>query len=188
LLRRNSTAKSRDLLRGAAGALRALACAAGLVLCCGRVAATDVPVPGVGGVPADLADYARRFDVRRDPGADLGAALAAATAAGRRVLVMVGGDWCVWCFLLDRQLGLDPEAAALFYGGFEVLRVYYDEDNTNQAFLTHYPDFRLFPHFFVLERDGRLLASVPADVLIRDAKYDTGLIRDFVAAWRVPGR
>jgi len=42
----------------------------------------------------------------------------------------------------------------------------------------------MFPHFFVVETDGRVLASVTADVLIADAKYQTALIRSFVKHWR----
>lgn len=135
------------------------------------------------GADQEPADYSLRFDAARDPAHDLRRALAAAAASDKRVLVMVGGDWCVWCFLLDRHLRSDAEAAHTLYGEFELLRVYYGDDNTNEAFLAAFPEFELFPHFFVVETDGHVLASVDADVLIADAKYDTGLIRKFAAAW-----
>lgn len=129
------------------------------------------------------ADYSRAFDPARDPVQDLGRALRAAGAESKRVLVMVGGDWCVWCFLLDRYLRSDAEATRILYGEFEVLRVYYGEDNTNDTFLATFPEFEMFPHFFVVGSDGRVLASIPADVLIADAKYDIGRIRTFAARW-----
>ena len=138
--------------------------------------------PPVEGLP----DYSFRYDAARDPSADLEAALAAATQKHRRVLVMVGGDWCVWCFFLDRQLDQDRAMAALFYGGFEVLRVYYNEDNKNREFLAKFPDFTMFPHFFVVDPDGRVAGSVVADVLIRNAKYDPELLARFVEQWRLP--
>jgi thioredoxin-related protein len=130
-----------------------------------------------------LSAYAAAFDSGRDPQRDLEDARRRATAARRRVLVMVGGDWCVWCFLLDRHLEMDAEAARLFYTGFEVLRVYYGDDNTNQEFLARFPEFHLFPHFFIVDGDGRVLASLDADVIIADARYDTGLIRELVNRW-----
>jgi thiol:disulfide interchange protein len=138
--------------------------------------------PPVEGLP----DYSFRYDAARDPSADLQTALAAAAQKRRRVLVMVGGDWCVWCFFLDRQLDQDRAMAALFYGGFEVLRVYYNDDNKNRAFLSRFPDFTMFPHFFVVDPDGRVAGSVVADVLIRDAKYDPELLKRFVEQWRLP--
>lgn len=139
------------------------------------------PPAGVSGLP----DYARVFDARRDAESDLRAARRAAKASGRNVLVVVGGDWCVWCFLLDRHFSRDADAARAWYGAFEVLRVYYGEDNTNAAFLSRYPDFELFPHFFILAEDGRVLGSSTADVLIRDAKYDNELLARFIRQWTV---
>lgn len=152
---------------------------------CTRATAGDVEeARAAAAVVPGLPDWSVTFSAARDPAADLKLALAAAKEHNRRVLVMVGGDWCVWCFLLDRHFREDPEAARLFYEGFEVLRVYYGDDNPNKAFLAGFPDFDLFPHFFVVETDGRVLASVNADVLIADAKYQTALIRKFAQHWR----
>jgi len=133
--------------------------------------------------PAYLPAYSRVFDTARDPQADYALALEAARGRQQPVLIMVGGDGCVWCFFLDRHLNMDAEAAELFYGGFEVLRVFWGEDNTNAQFLSRFPDFRLFPHFFVVAPSGELKGSVLADVLIRNARYDNELIRAFVDRW-----
>lgn len=161
--------------------LRMSLCLAVLV-CATEAFATTRFQPPVDGLP----DYSFRYDAARDPAADLEIALTAAAQKHRRVLVMVGGDWCVWCFFLDRQLDQDRAMAALFYGGFEVLRVYYNEDNKNREFLSRFPDFTLFPHFFVVDPDGRVAGSVVADVLIRNAKYDPELLRRFIEEWRLP--
>ena len=161
-------------------ALAALLLGAGLRAMAGEAEEARAAAAAVPGLPV----WSVSFDVRRDPAADLALALAAAKEHHRRVLVMVGGDWCVWCFLLDRHFREDPEAARLFYEGFEVLRVYYGDDNPNKAFLAGVPDFEMFPHFFVVETDGRVLASVTADVLIADAKYQTALIRKFATHWK----
>lgn len=142
------------------------------------------PPAGVSGLPA----YSLAFDASRDPEADLDTALRAALRARRNVLVVVGGDWCVWCFLLDRHFSMDARSAQTWYGAFEVLRVYYGDDNRNAAFLSRYPDFELFPHFFILDQDGRVLGSSTADVLIRDARYDNESIERFIGRWsRVSG-
>ena len=138
--------------------------------------------PPVAGLP----DYSFRYDAARDPSADLDTARAAAAQKHRRVRVLVGGEWCGGCLFLDRQLDQDRARAAVFYGGFEVLRVYYNDDNKNRAFLARFPDFTMFPHFFVVDPDGRVAGSVVADVLIRDAKYDPELLARFVEQWRLP--
>ena len=162
-----------------ASLLRVLAAGLFAAVLAAPAVAQSVPAPS--GLPA----YSTTYDAARDPQADFAAALGAAAAKQRRVLVMVGGDWCVWCFLLDRHMRLDPAAAQAMYGGFELLRVYYNDENRNQAFLAKFPDFTMFPHFFVVETDGHVLASVPADVLISDAKFDTALMRGFAAKWHI---
>lgn len=162
-----------------------LACARRIACCLllGLTLTTPLAASADDALLQGLPAYATVFDAGRDPQADLEAARAGAASAGRRVLVMVGGDWCVWCFLLDRHLKMDPEAARLLYGGFEVLRVYYGDDNTNQDFLARLPEFHLFPHFFILDSAGRVLASIDADVIIGDARYDTALMRKLVNQW-----
>lgn len=169
-------------LRAIAAWLLALSLCTGAAsaVAAGKKAFQPAPPPaGVTGLPP----YASAFDATRDPDADLLLARRAAAAAGHNVLVIVGGDWCVWCFLLDRHFSQHEAAAKAWYGAFEVLRVYYGDDNTNQAFLSRYPDFHLFPHFYVIAPDGRLVGSSVADVLIRDAKYDDELLRQFIARW-----
>jgi thiol:disulfide interchange protein len=161
--------------------IRAMSCSA-LILLASIAQAEFTPAPPPAGV-AGLPDYALQFDPRRDPELDLLAARAAAAQAKRPVLLVVGGDWCVWCFLLDRHFSRDADAARAWYGAFEVVRVYYGDDNKNARFLARYPDFELFPHFFIVAPDGKLRGASTADVLIRDAKYDNALLRAFIDRW-----
>ena len=63
-----------------------------------------------------------------------------------------------------------------------------DEAANIEAFLAAMPAFELFPHFFVVGHDGGVLASVDADVLIADARYDNALIAEFVRRWTPPAR
>ena len=162
------------------GTLRVIAAFLCACMCAAAQAFNAPPPPaGVSGLPA----YSLHYDAARDPAADLLLARKAAAERSHNVLVMVGGDWCVWCFFLDRHFSMDAASAQTWYAGFEVLRVYYDEDNNNATFLAGFPNFEMFPHFFIVADDGRVLASVTADVMIRDAKYDPELIRRFVARW-----
>ena len=49
------------------------------------------------------------FDPARDPAKDLEVALRIARAAGRRVIVDVGGEWCSWCHIMDRFFAANPD-------------------------------------------------------------------------------
>lgn len=137
---------------------------------------------------ADAPVWSQKFDPARDPAADLQAALAQAKAQGKRVLIDVGGDWCVWCKLLDATFEKEVDLAALRDAGFVTLKVHYDsKQNQNAAFLSHYPKVAGYPHLFVLDASGALLHSqdtgaleLPAD---RGKGHDVAKIRAFLTEW-----
>jgi Thioredoxin-like len=52
-----------------------------------------------------------RYDPKRDPDADLAKALAEAKRTGRNVL-MVGGDWCDWCQVMDKFFAAHADVRA----------------------------------------------------------------------------
>jgi thioredoxin-related protein len=51
-----------------------------------------------------LPDYSQGYDETRDPARDLAAATAKASAEGKKVLLLVGGEWCSWCQEMNRFL------------------------------------------------------------------------------------
>ena len=104
-------------------------------------------------------DLPAKFDPARDPARDLAAALAAAKAQGKRVLVDVGGEWCVWCHILDRFVDDNPDVRALRDRGYVWLKVNWSKENKNEAFLSRWPAIKGYPHLFVLDADGKLLHS-----------------------------
>jgi thioredoxin-related protein len=59
-----------------------------------------------------LPDYSQGYDETRDPARDLAAATAKASAEGKKVLLLVGGEWCSWCQEMNRFLDRDPISPA----------------------------------------------------------------------------
>ncbi len=91
------------------------------------------------------------FDPARDPARDLDSALKIAHAAGRRVLIEVGGEWCSWCHILDRFFEANPDLRRYRDANYVWLKVNWSPENTNQAFLRRYPAIDGYPHMFVLD-------------------------------------
>lgn len=104
---------------------------------------------------ADSAGY----DPKRDPAADVKAAIQEAKAGGRRILLDVGGEWCSWCHVLDKLLTTDGEIRDRLHEGFVVVKVNWSPDNENVRFLNAYPRISGYPHLFVLDGDGTFLWS-----------------------------
>ena len=58
-----------------------------------------------------LPDYSQGYDEQRDPARDLAAATAKASAEGKKVLLLVGGEWCSWCQEMNHFLDREPKLA-----------------------------------------------------------------------------
>lgn len=126
-----------------------------------------------------VADY----DPTRDPFADLEMASARATAEGKRILLVVGGQWCVWCEILEQYMAQEPTVARALRRGFLLMKVNFGPKNANEAFLRQYPKIDGYPHLFVLESDGTFLHSQDTYPLEEGRSYSKGRILRFLEAW-----
>ncbi len=99
------------------------------------------------------------FDPARDAEKDLRDAVALAGKSGRRVLMDVGGEWCVWCRRLDTLWATNAGLRAYRDSNFVTLKVNWSPENKNVALLSKYPKIPGYPHLFVLEKDGN--SSIP---------------------------
>jgi thiol:disulfide interchange protein len=140
-----------------------------------HVSATDEAWP----IPA-------RFDPGRDAAADLAIALRFARAARRNVLIDVGGEWCSWCHILDRFFAANPDLRSLRDTNYVWLKVNFSKENSNETLLGRWPRITGYPHFFVLDGDGRLLHSQGTDVLEAGKNYDQAAMRAFLVKWAPP--
>jgi thioredoxin-related protein len=123
------------------------------------------------------------YDTKRDANADLATAITAATVLNRRVLIEVGGDWCVWCHILDRFIAGSPEVTEAFTRSFVVVKVNYSLDRPNAKFLGRYPEIPGYPHFFVLESDGTFLKSQGTSPLEKGDSYNKDKLLAFARSY-----
>ena len=126
------------------------------------------------------------YDPGADPEQDLRAAVKEAEASGRRILVEVGGEWCSWCHVLDRFVKEHEEIRTLWEQHFVTVKVHYDDEQPNEAFLSRYPKIGGYPHIFVLDSDGTLLHSQDTAELESGKGYSLEKMGEFLARW-APG-
>lgn len=128
-----------------------------------------------------------RYDASRDASADIANALAAAPAAGRRVLVIVGGDWCRDCRDLDALFAAEPALAAARDEHYLPVKVYVGSDNRNEAALARFPKLAWVPTLFELDRDGRVARAVPSTAFHEGKALSRDKLRAFLEAPPQPG-
>lgn len=131
---------------------------------------------------------AASFDDARDPAKDLQDAIAVASKTEKRILLEVGGDWCVYCNIMDQTFDSHPQLQKLRDTYYVTIKVNYSKENPNQAFLSKYPKIADYPHFFVLDSKGAFLFSQPTHPFEHGKKYNVSKIEAFLnKSSRPPG-
>ena len=125
------------------------------------------------------------YDPQANAFAQRDAAIAQAAADGKLVLLISGGDWCVWCHYLAAFLEHETDLDAALHDVFVVAKVYVGDENRNAEFLASLPTGEGAPHFWVLSAGGEVLASQDTLLLEDGAKsYDRAAFLAFIERWR----
>ena len=147
-------------------------------------AQTNAPQPAV--KTAEVKTVEReKFDPKRIAADDLKSAITKATAENKRIILDVGGEWCVWCREMDNFLIRNAELGKLRENNFVWVKVNMSEENENKEFLASYPEAKGYPHLFVLEKDGILLKSKDTSELEDGKKsYNLQKFNDFLNEYK----
>ena len=108
--------------------------------------------------PADSSVFfVTKYDPDRDPFEDLQAAASVAQAENKRIILVVGGNWCLPCIKVARFWAETESIRERLISNFVVVKVNYGPLNHNERFLSQFQEIIGFPHIFVLDSDGRTL-------------------------------
>ena len=125
------------------------------------------------------------YDPAADPFAQLEEAKTTAAAEHRLILVVAGGDWCVWCHYLNAFIDRNADVGHALEQTFTVVHVNFSPENKNEKFFATLPKAAGYPHFWVLSSDGTLLRSQNTAPLENGNKgYDKSRFVAFVDEWR----
>lgn len=124
------------------------------------------------------------FDPSRDPFEDLKVTVEEAGRSNKRIILDVGGDWCVWCHRIDAFMNSSEEIKSLLEMNYLILKVNFSKENKNEKFLSQFPAIEGYPHFFVLEKDGVLLHSQNTGELEKDKDYSKEKFITFLNKWK----
>ena len=113
--------------------------------------------------PADsansLSEQQQKFDPARDATRDIQNAVRQAQKSHKRILLDVGGEWCIWCHRLDSLFLQNKDLAEYLNKYYVVVKINVSKENMNQELLSKFPKVAGYPHFFVLNRNGKFLHS-----------------------------
>ncbi|HJU55312.1 MAG TPA: thioredoxin family protein [Pyrinomonadaceae bacterium] len=127
-----------------------------------------------------------KYDPARDAARDVAEAAAEASRTNKRVLVEVGGEWCIWCHIMDDFFEKNRELLDLREKHFVMVKVNFSDENKNEQLLSRYPEIQGYPHLFVLDRDGKLLHSQDTAELEQGKSYNLAKFTAFLQKWAPP--
>ncbi len=131
----------------------------------------------------DLSSQREKFDPARNANNDLQTAITKAKAENKRIILDVGGEWCVWCRNMDFFFLRNNELAKLRDENFIWLKINFSTENGNKEFLAKYPEIKGYPHLFVLEKDGIFLHSQDTSPLEQEKSYNLQRFTNFLKLW-----
>jgi thioredoxin-related protein len=124
-----------------------------------------------------------QFDPNRDAAKDMTDAIVEAKRTNKRILLDVGGDWCIWCHKLDSFFRENQDINEFLHENFIVVKINYSKENKNEAVLSQYPKVAGYPHLFVLDSDGKLLHSQNTGDLESGDHHDREKVFSFLKTW-----
>ncbi len=126
-----------------------------------------------------------KFDPAADPFKDVQTAVVDAQKLNKRILLDCGGEWCIWCHRLDEFIEANKEIKEMLHENFIVVKVNDSKENKNEKFFQQYEKVKGYPHFFVLEKDGKFLHSQDTSLLESGKGYDKEKLLAFLKEWSI---
>ena len=106
-----------------------------------------------------------------------------AQRTGKRLLIEVGWEWCIWCHILEKFFDQNPKLLEYREQNFMMVKINYSPENENKKLLSRYPKIPGFPHLFVLDGDGKLIHSQDTWELEEGKSYNVEKVSTFLRKW-----
>lgn len=134
---------------------------------------------------SEIDDYRliTKFDPTRDAEKDIKDAVTEAKKSNRRILLDVGGEWCIWCHRLDELFESNQDLNEFLHNNFVVVKINYSKENENKEVLSKYPKVAGYPHFFILDKNGKFLHSQNTGDLEEGKGHDKEEVFTFLKKW-----
>jgi thiol:disulfide interchange protein len=127
------------------------------------------------------------YDPGRDPAEDLKQAISIAQQENKRIMLELGGDWCIWCKYMDTFYQTHNDILQYRADHYVLMKVNVSPENMNERFLSQYPAAAGYPHIYILESDGTFLHSQNTEDLENGKdSYVPEVFLAFLQKWALP--
>ena len=128
------------------------------------------------------------YDPARNPADDMTQAIIFAQRQNKRIMLELGGDWCIWCKWMDEFYATHEDILQFRADHYILVKVNVSEENMNEEFLSQFPVADGYPHIYILDSDGTFLHSQNTVELEDGAdSYVPEVFMTFLRKWARPG-
>jgi thiol:disulfide interchange protein len=127
------------------------------------------------------------YDPARNPAEDLKQAIVFAQRENKRIMLELGGDWCIWCKWMDEFYANHEDILQFRADHYVLVKINVSEENMNEEFLSQFPAAAGYPHIYILDSDGTFLHSQDT-VKLEDGmdSYVPEVFMAFLQKWAIP--
>ena len=127
------------------------------------------------------------YDPDRDPAEDLKQAIPIAQSQNKRIMLELGGDWCIWCKYMDEFYAAHADLLQFRADHYVLVKINVSDQNMNDGFLSRFPAAAGYPHIYILNSDGTFLHSQDT-VELEDGgqSYVLEVFMAFLQEWAPP--
>lgn len=138
-------------------------------------------------IKAYARDSTRLYNPAANAAKDIAALCIKAKAENKRLLLQIGGNWCVMCYRLNAFIQTDAVLKKVVAENFIVYHLNYSPENKNEAYLKTIgaPQRFGFPVLVVLESSGLPLHTQESGALQKGNGYSFEKVKAFLEKWRV---
>lgn len=131
------------------------------------------------------ADSTKLYNPAANAAKDVAQLLVRAKAEQKRVLLQIGGNWCVLCYRLNSFMQMDTVLNKLVTQNYLLYHLNYSPQNRNSAYLKTIgsPQRFGFPVLVVLDADGKPLRTQESGTLQRGNGYSFEKVKAFLEEW-----
>jgi thiol:disulfide interchange protein len=129
------------------------------------------------------------YDPARNPAEDLKQAIVIARNEHKRIMLELGGDWCIWCKYMDDFYATHTDILQYRAANYVLVKINVSDQNMNEEFLSQYPAAAGYPHIYILDSDGTFLHSQDTvDLEDGNVSYVPEVFMSFLQKWAPPAQ
>jgi thioredoxin-related protein len=103
----------------------------------------------------------------------------------KHVILMVGGNWCIWCTRFNNFLMSDTSLKNILDKNYLFYHLNYSKENMNLDYLKKlgFPQRFGFPVMVILDGDGKQIHTQDSGYLEKEKSYDYDKVKLFLLNW-----